>query len=125
VNLAKVFRLAGMQDAPLTYTKDSGGREGLVIIKLSGPLTLRNIFQFQQDIAANPPQLTVFDLSGVPYMDSAGIGVLINYYVSAEKNGRRMALAGVNDRIDALLEMTKVRNLLRNFPTVAEAEAKV
>ena len=58
-------------------------------------------------------------------MDSAGIGVLINYYVSAEKNGRRMALASANDRIVALLDLTKVRNLLRSFPSVAEAEANV
>ena len=114
-----------MNDAPLTYTKASGGREGLVIIALTGPLTLRNIFQFQQDLAANPPQLTVFDLTGVPYMDSAGIGVLINYYVSAEKHGRRMALVGVNDRVDALLELTKVRNLLRSFPDVPTAEAQI
>ena len=114
-----------MQDAPLTYTKTAGGRQSLVVIRLTGPLTLRNIFQFQQDLAASPPQLTVFDLSEVPYMDSAGIGVLINYYVSAEKNGRRMALASANSRIDALLEMTKVRDLLRNFPSIAEAEANV
>jgi len=63
----------------------------------------------------------VFDLSGVPYMDSAGIGILINYYVSAEKNGRRMALAGANERVEALLELTKVRNLLRTFGTAEEA----
>lgn len=114
-----------MNDAPLIYSRATGGREGLGVIKLTGPLTLKNIFEFQKDLAANPPQLTVFDLSGVPYMDSAGIGVLINYYVSAEKNGRRVALAGANDRIDALLELTKVRNLLRSFPTVDEAEAHV
>jgi hypothetical protein len=36
-----------------------------------------------------------------------------------------MALASANDRIVALLDMTKVRDLLRNFPSVAEAEANV
>jgi anti-sigma B factor antagonist len=114
-----------MNDAPLSYSRATGGRDGLVVISLTGPLTLRNIFQLQQDLAANPPQLTIIDLSGVPYMDSAGIGVLINYYVSAEKNGRRIALSGANERIGALLDMTKVRELLRCFPTVAEAEAAV
>jgi anti-anti-sigma factor len=114
-----------MNDAPLTYSRATGGREGLVVIKLTGPLTVKNIFEFQKDLAVNPPQLTIFDLSDVPYMDSAGIGVLINYYVSAEKNGRRVALAGANDRIDALLELTKVRALLRIFPTVTDAEAQV
>jgi hypothetical protein len=30
---------------------------------------------------------------------------------------------GANTRQDALLEMTKVKELLKNFPTVEEAEA--
>jgi hypothetical protein len=34
-----------------------------------------------------------------------------------------MALAGVNERIEALLDMTRVKSLLRVFPSVAEAEA--
>jgi anti-sigma B factor antagonist len=114
-----------MDDAPLNYSRAAGGREGLVVIKLTGPLTLKNIFAIQKDLMVDPPQLTIFDLTDVPFMDSAGIGVLINYYVSAEKHGRRMALAGVNQRIDALLELTKVRNLLRTFPTTTEAEAQV
>ena len=88
---------------------------------LTGPLTLRNMFEFQNELATNKPPMMVFDLSGVPYMDSAGIGVLINYYVAAEKHSRRMALAGANERVHALLELTKVRGLLRSFDTIEEA----
>ncbi len=93
-------------------------------MKLAGPLTLPNIFAFQKELSTNRPQLMIFDITEVPYMDSAGIGVLINYFVSAEKGRRKMALVGVNERVDALLELTKVRALLRSFPTVDEAEAK-
>ena len=88
-------------------------------------MTLRNMFSLQSELATNRPPMMVFDLSGVSYMDSAGIGVLINYYVAAEKNARRMALAGVNERVDALLELTKVKGLLRSFATVDEAVEKV
>jgi hypothetical protein len=49
---------------------------------------------------------------------------LINYYVSAEKNDRRMALVAANERVEALLVLTKVQGLLRNFPTVEEAVVK-
>ena len=94
-------------------------------MKLTGPLTLQNIFEFQNELATNKPPMMIFDLSDVPYMDSAGIGVLINYYVSAERNGRKMALAGVNERVDALLVLTKVQKLLRSFSTVDEAVAAV
>jgi anti-anti-sigma factor len=110
-----------MNDAPLTYNSNEIARPGVVVMKLTGPLTLRNMFEFQNELATNKPPMMVFDLSGVPYMDSAGIGILINYYVSAEKNGRRMALAGANERVEALLELTKVRNLLRTFGTAEEA----
>jgi anti-anti-sigma factor len=110
-----------MNDAPLTYSSSEMERPGLVVMKLAGPLTLQNMFEFQSELANNKPPMMVFDLTGVPYMDSAGIGVLINYYVSAERTGRRMALAGANERIDALLVLTKVQRLLHSFGTVEEA----
>ncbi len=113
-----------MNDQGLTYTSSESGREGFVVMKLVGPLVLQNIFSLQAALATNKPPMMIFDLSEVPYMDSAGIGVLINYYVSAEKNDRRMALAGANERVDALLVLTKVQALLRNFATVEEAVAK-
>jgi anti-anti-sigma factor len=114
-----------MNDAPLTYSSSEIERPGVVVMKLNGPLTLRNMFELQNELATNKPPMMVFDLSDVPYMDSAGIGVLINYYVAAEKHGRRMALAGVNERVEALLVLTKVKGLLRTFVTVDEAVAAV
>ena len=112
-----------MRDEPLTYTVTPGTREGAVIIKLSGPLTLINLFNLQNELREIQPPVTVFDFSDSQYMDSAGLGVLINFYVSAEKDGRKMALAAINERIEALLDMTHVKSLLRVFPTVEAAEA--
>lgn len=48
--------------------------------------------------------------------------MLINYYVAAEKSGRKMALAEANERVDALLVLTKVRELLPSVKSVEEAE---
>lgn len=111
------------QDGPLHYTVRQGTREGTVVIKLSGPLTLRNLFQLQDELRTIKSPLSIFDLSESEYMDSAGLGTLINFYASAERNGRKVALAGVNYRIEALLDMTHVKELLRVFPTIAAAEA--
>ena len=107
----------------MTYHRSNGTRDGVEIFTLEGPLTLRNIFALQKDITVDPPWVLIFDLSKVEYMDSAGIGVLINYYVAAQKHGRKMTLVGANQRLDALLEMTRVKELLKNYPTVEEAEA--
>jgi anti-sigma B factor antagonist len=49
----------------------------------------------------------------------------MNYYVSAADHGRKLLLAGVNERVKALFEMTKVQGVLTSFPSVAEAEASL
>ena len=71
----------------------------MIVIKLTGPLTLSQYVRVSgrtSRLFSSPA--TVFDLSESEYMDSAGLGVLVNFYVSAEKNGRKMALAAANDR---------------------------
>jgi anti-anti-sigma factor len=120
-----LFTLAAMRDEPFTYTSVDGTLESTTIMRLAGPLTLTNLFAFQHDLTTTHPRTLILDLSGVPYMDSAGLGVLMNYYVSAEKNGRKFALASVNERVLTLLELTRVNTLLRVFRTVEQAEASV
>jgi anti-anti-sigma factor len=112
-----------MRDEPLTVTAAPGSSDGVTILQLHGPLTLQNSFEFQRDLAQQKPSVLILDLTDSPYMDSAGLGLLMNYYVSAQKNGRQLLLAGANERIQAVLQMTKVHLILKNYATVADAEA--
>src|ERR1700722_3858832 len=114
-----------MLEDPLIHTYAAGKKDGTTILKLVGPLTLSTIFGFQNEFRTHTPQVMIVDLSETPYMDSAGLGLLMNYYVSAEHHGRKLLLAGVNHRIVAMLEMTKVHTVLKTFPTVEKAEASV
>lgn len=114
-----------MRDEPLTYISTASQREGTTILRLIGPLTLSNLFSFQEEFRPMKPQVMILDLSDSPYMDSAGLGLIMNYYVSAENNGRKLLLAGVNQRIMALFTVTKVHEVLLSFPTVEEAEASL
>jgi anti-anti-sigma factor len=112
-----------MRDEALTYTTNPGDRDGLLIMKLVGPVTLANLFPLQSELSKTTPKVLVLDMSDVPYMDSAGLGVLINYYVRAQKNGREMLLAGVGERVAALFTVTNTRALLKIYPTVEAAQA--
>lgn len=112
-----------MRDQPLNVVTKDGAREGTLILELHGPLTLNNMFGFQEQVRAMTNPVTLFELSDCTYMDSAGLGVLMNFYVSAERHGRKMGLVAVNDRIMALLELTHIAPLLKCFPTVEAAEA--
>lgn len=113
---------AEMSPESLTISVSPGKSPDTRILTFEGPITLSGLFAFQAELRKETPPLTILDLSGVPYMDSSGMGAIINYYVSAQKNGRGLILAGVNERIYALLELTNTTKLLKVVPTVADAE---
>jgi len=96
---------------------------GPSILKLSGPLTITTLFSFQEAIRKDPPSALILDLSNVPYMDSAGLGSVVNAFISYQKNQRRLALVGVNERLMNLIKLTKVDMFLPIYANVTEAEA--
>ena len=112
-----------MLDRELTYTTSDGAKPGTTILTLEGPFTLGNMFELQAEMRTLKPACLIMDLTSVPYMDSAGLGVIMNYFVSAQSGGRKFFVAGVSDRIRALLEMTKVDVVLRLCDTVDAAQA--
>lgn len=115
--------LATMLDRELTYTTSDGAKQGTTIVTLDGPFTLANMFNLQSDLRAMKPECLIIDLTSVPYMDSAGLGVIMNSYVAAQGSGRKFFLVGVNDRVRALLEMTKVDAVLKTFDSIEAAQA--
>jgi anti-sigma B factor antagonist len=111
-----------MPDDPLTIEEVQGSTDGTRILRLSGPLTLYNIFGFQSKVRSDTAPTLILDFNAVPLADSAGIGALVGAYVTRQKDGRRLALVGVNRRIHQALEVTRVESLFHFFPSVEEAE---
>jgi anti-anti-sigma factor len=114
-----------MRDEPLIHSYAKGQKDGTMVLKLVGPLTLSTMFGFQDEFRLTTPQVLIVDFSETPYMDSAGLGLVMNYYVSAQDHGRKLLLAGVNERVVELFKMTRVQGVLTSFPTVEAAEASL
>lgn len=110
---------------PLTLETIPGKAPGSRILRATGPLTINGLFDFQAALRNDPPPALILDLSGVPYMDSAGMGAIVNYFVSCQRHGGKLIVAGVCDRVMELFRMTKVENLLTLVPTVDEAEKQL
>jgi anti-sigma B factor antagonist len=113
-----------MWEEKLSITSVPGAREDEKIFQLNGPLTITTLFGFRDAVRGEKTaKLIILDLSQVPYMDSAGVGAIVNAHVSCVNNGRLLALAGVQDRIKTLMKVTRVEEVLKIFPSVQEAEA--
>lgn len=96
------------------------------IIKLSGPMTIHNFFDFQELTRQKPfPKFTLVDVKDVPYIDSAALGSFVGLHVSCEASGRKYALVGSNDRLRSLYQMTHVESFLSLYDSLEEAQSKL
>jgi anti-anti-sigma factor len=122
------------QGTSFSIERKSGKAPSTVIFRLSGPFTarsmygsltpiaLRNMLNFQSTPDEQPPALNIIDLTGVPYMDSSGLGMIVTHYVHCQNKGIKLLLAGVSPRVLELFKMTKVDTTLPQAATVEEAD---
>ena len=96
-----------MRDEPLSI-EDLGLQNNARVLRLSGPLTIGTLYQFQDMVRTDSASSLVLDFTRVPYVDSAGVGALVGAYVRHQKAGHTLTLAGVNERVRNTLKVTQV-----------------
>jgi anti-sigma B factor antagonist len=111
-----------MQKEFLRIEDRPGTQPGQRILSLTGAVVLATVFDFQATVRADQSKSLIIDFSGVPYVDSAGIGALVGAYVTRQNSGRSLALVGVSDRIHNALKITHVEQFFRFFNSVRAAE---
>ncbi len=74
---------------------------------------VRSLLQDLQDV--------ILELSGVTFVDSGGLGLLVRLLSSARKSGRDLKLAAVSPPVRKLLETTCLTSVFRVFGSPEEA----
>jgi anti-sigma B factor antagonist len=110
-----------MPDLPLSVEMVQRNNTDVPILRISGPLTLSNLFEFRSTVRAGDTRSTVVAMTSVPYVDSAEIGCLIGAHVSHQRSGRKFALVGVNERNRNVLKITNVENIFSLYDTLDAA----
>jgi len=101
------------------------GPTGACILQVLGPFTLKNVFEFQSTARNESERAIIVDLSGTPYMDSAGLGAILGVFASCQRTHRGFALAGASGRVQTLLQVAKADHILALYDTVEAAEARL
>lgn len=107
-----------MRDEPLRI-EDLGLHGEKRVLKLSGPLTISTLYQFQDLVRSGTPASLVIDLSEVPYVDSAGVGALVGAYVRLQKDHHTINLVGTTDRVRNTLKVTQVESFFQYADSLA------
>jgi len=106
----------------LQITTSAGSHEDQKVLALKGSLNIQTVFTFQTATREETASKLILDFSGVSYVDSAGLGALVGAYVAAQRTKRKLAVAGMNTQVKALVDMTQVGTLIKSYLTVQEAE---
>lgn len=122
------------KSSKFTIERCAGQTPSTVIFRLEGPFTARDMYGSLSPSALRntfecedgPKHLLhILDLTNVPYMDSAGLGLIISHYVRCQGRGVRLVLAGASERVVQLLQMTHVDKFFPQFSTTQEADQPV
>jgi anti-anti-sigma factor len=111
-----------MPSEPLVIEDIPGPKDGQRIFRLTGPLTMSNLFEFQSKVRQDTSRVLMLDFTDVPYADSAGIGALVGAYITHQKDGRSLYLIGVTERVRNALKVTHVEQFFNFVPSVDAAE---
>ncbi|QKG23521.1 STAS domain-containing protein [Actinomadura verrucosospora] len=108
-------------------TVTGGVRDGRTVIALAGHLTLDTVQHTEQrmrTLRREHGEHVVLDLSGLRFLDSAGLSLLLRFYLAAEGRGGSAVLAGpLSDEVLYLLRTTHVDRRLPVHPTLGDALA--
>lgn len=107
-----------MQPAKLDLEKVSASNGSNLVTRLNGKLSLETVHNFIQTLRPEP---AAQDMSGVTFLDSAGVGALVSLFVHRRSAGKSVALAGLTQQGTAVLQVAGLAKLLPNFPTVEAA----
>lgn len=111
-----------MQPVRLDLEKQATSN-GRLLVRLNGKLSLETVNNFIQNLRPEPAQHLVLDMSGVSFMDSAGVGALVSLFVNRRNSSKSFAVAALTQQGQAILQVAGLTKLLPNFPTVDAALA--
>lgn len=111
-----------MAEQSFRVTPRSSASEGVQILHLEGAITFSKSSALQDALGEITAPRLILDLTDVPSLDSMAVGALVRAYVTCNKAGRRLALAGLSHRVRNVLQITGVDPLFEIYGTVSDAE---
>ena len=99
---------------------------GVVTLGVDGQLIVGNRHELKQkvlDALEGGARRFVIDFTQTGYIDSSGLGVLVSLSKKIREQGGELRLAGLNEDLQTLFELTKLDTLFTITRTPQEAAA--
>jgi anti-sigma B factor antagonist len=100
-----------MSDGDTTLTIHPSGDRSARVVTLQGEVDLRSSPKLRDDLLQmieEKPQRLILDLTNVGYMDSSGVGTLVEIKRRIEQQRGKLVLVGPQARVRSVFEITRL-----------------
>ena len=112
-----------MQPVHLDLAKLPESDSNQIVMRLDGKLSLETVHNFIQTLRPEPAAHLILDMGGVSFLDSAGVGALVQLFVHRRSKGQSFTLTGLTKQGNAVVQVAGLSKLLPIHGTVADALA--
>ena len=97
----------------------------VTVLMFTGKITLgresQRIEMLVKELVEQNHKKLVFDLAGVTYIDSTGLGIITFCSAALAEGGGALRVAGASGLAEKLLHMTKLDQIIGLYPTADQA----
>jgi anti-sigma B factor antagonist len=113
-----------MEPVHLHLEKQAEANGSHAVVRLAGKLSLETVHNFVQTLRPEAAAHLILDLRGVSFLDSAGVGALVQLFVHRRNQGQTFALTGLTMQSSAVIQVAGLSKLLPIHSSVTEALAQ-
>jgi len=106
------------------HTRVRFADDGVAVIALTGDVTAAcetELMDAYREAGRQEIRGIVLDFSGLDYMNSSGIGLLVTLLVRAKREGRQLSAFGLSDHYRQIFELTRLDEVISVHDEEAQA----
>ncbi len=97
------------------------------VIDIEGEVTAfgEPVLMDAYSMASDGARAIVLNFTGLEYMNSGGIGLLVTLLIRAQRQGQRLLAYGLNDHYQQIFELTRLNEAIVIYDSEADSLAAV
>lgn len=100
-------------------------KDGVVVATFEGQVRISTQNDFMEHLnqlfESKGTQTVLLDMTKVSYMNSAGIGIIVDTFKKFRDQGGQLILCGLIPDINRLFEVTRLNRFIQIYPSVDDA----
>ena len=97
---------------------------GFILVAIAGKIKSDNVDRFEalfQDMLKTGNKQIILDLSGLEFLNSKAVGIILKTLGGLRKSGGDISVTGVNPQIFQVFQLLTLDKIMKFFGTVSEA----